>query len=141
VSAPFWQGTVEPIAVREGSSAKVGVAHGSLLCNTVVGQLTPPIADRLRALGDEAIATTGKLWIFCDWSEMTGYDSRCRTELTEWAVSHGEAIRSIEVFTNARLVRMGVTVASIFIKRVVSHDDVQSFREAYRGAARRAHER
>jgi hypothetical protein len=138
--APFWTGTVESLEVSPTSAAKVGVANGSVLCATVSGQMTPPIADRLRGLGDYAIASTGRLWIFQDWSEMSGYDSRCRTELTDWAVGHDDAIRSVHVFTSAKLVRMGVSVASIFIKRLTSHDSEVSFREAYREAARRAQE-
>src|SRR5688500_8424523 len=104
--APFWTGTVESIDVSPASAAKVGVAHGTILCAAVQGQLTLPIADRLRALGDDAIARAGKLWIFQDWSEMTGYESRCRTELTDWAVAHDDAIRSVHVFTNQKIVRM-----------------------------------
>jgi hypothetical protein len=131
----FWSGPVETISAGDHTGL-VGIAHGCILCSTVIGRLLPPVADRLRALGEDAIAAHGRLWIFCDWSEMTGYDSRCRTELTDWASGHGDIVQSVHVLTGATLVRMGVTVASIFIKRVVSHDDATSFRAAYREAAR-----
>lgn len=133
----FWTGAAERVETDEGS-ARMAIVAGSLLCNQVTGRLTLPMADRMRELGDAAIAATGRVWVFCDWSEMTSYESRCRAELTRWAVDQGDALKCISVYTNATIVRMGVSVASIFIERVVSHDDERSFREAFREAERLA---
>ena len=43
----------------------------------------------LELYGDERIRRhSGKLYVFHDWMELTGYDSKTRLRLTAWSVAH-----------------------------------------------------
>ena len=55
----------------------------------------------------------GSVHCFCDWGDMTGYDSEARIELTKWAFASRSKILVSHMFVSSKLILMGVTVAGI----------------------------
>jgi hypothetical protein len=133
----FWSGAVETVEGTKGGSLSIGVVGGGLLCNTVAGYLDPPLATRIMETGDAAIAQAGKITMFCNWHGMTGYQTSCRTELTDWASAKGSAIDHIHILIGSKIVGMGVSVASMFVRQLVSHRDAPSFAKAFQAAEAR----
>jgi hypothetical protein len=63
-------------------------------------------ADRLQRAG-------GKVYIFHDWMELTGYDSKTRYRLTTWSAEHRATFEEVHLAVRSPLVAMGVQVANI----------------------------
>jgi len=55
----------------------------------------------------------GKLYVFHDWMELTGYDTKTRLRLTAWAVAHRNAYEEVHIAARSRIIAMGVQVANI----------------------------
>lgn len=130
----FWSGTVETAEGARGGTLRAGVVGGALFCNTVTGYLEPSLSARIVEMGDAAIQQAGQITLFCNWWGMSGYETRCRTDLTQWASARGSQIDRIHVLVGSKIVGMGVSVASMFVQQLVSHQDRASFLEAFRGA-------
>lgn len=68
----------------------------------------------LEEYADERIRRAGgKLYIFHDWMDLTGYDTKTRYRLTTWSASHRAAFEEVHLAVRSRLVAMGVQVANI----------------------------
>ena len=64
--------------------------------------------------GEERIRRAGgKLYVFHDWMQMTGYDSKTRIRLTTWSAAHRAAYQEVHLAVRSRIVAMGVQVANI----------------------------
>jgi hypothetical protein len=63
-------------------------------------------AERIRRAG-------GKVYVFHDWMELTGYDSRTRVRLTAWSAAHRNDYQEVHLAVRSRIVAMGVQVANI----------------------------
>jgi hypothetical protein len=50
-----------------------------------------------------------------DWSRMTGYDTEARKLLTRWTGEHRASFRRIVIYTQSRLVRMGIATANLVL--------------------------
>lgn len=66
----------------------------------------------------------GKLDVFHDWLDMTGYTSDCRKRLTEWSIAHLDVYGQIHIALRSKLVAMGVQVANIALGGAINvHPD------------------
>jgi hypothetical protein len=61
----------------------------------------------------------GTLYVFHDWMEMTGYDTKTRLRLTAWAVAHRKAYEEVHVAARSRIIAMGVHVANLALGGVM----------------------
>jgi hypothetical protein len=55
----------------------------------------------------------GKFYVFHEWTELTGYDTKTRLRLTAWAVAHRHAYEEVHIAARSRIIAMGVQVANI----------------------------
>jgi hypothetical protein len=133
----FWEG---PVKTRKASKKPgvihVGVDDRSIVCCTVRGHFEPAMAQLLIETSDELVARQGYVVGFGDWYGMESYEQACRTSLTNWAVSLGPKFVAFHLLVGTTLVRMGVTVASMFVKALHNHSNVEDFRRAYEQARR-----
>ena|SRR5690242_13989749 len=126
----FWKGPAEEAIDARGNRALIGFSR-TAFCIAVRGHLTTTLSDRIQIVGNRAITEIGKIWICCDWSEMTAYDSRARTDLTRWALDRDRSIHGLHIVVATPIVRMGVSVASMFLKRLTSYETRAAFLRAF----------
>jgi hypothetical protein len=68
----------------------------------------------IEVYGEQRIRRAGgKLYVFHDWLDMTGYDSKTRVRLTLWSVAHRNAYEEVHLAVRSRIVAMGVQVANV----------------------------
>lgn len=94
----------------------------------VIGHVDAEIAGRMISGGNDVVARDGKLIGFHDWSGVTSYDSACRQQLTQWGFDIRNDVERVHFLVTNKLVRMGVSVASIvLLGMLVAHDDAVTF--------------
>lgn len=79
---------------------------------TVVGFLDEDHARYWIAKSDPDLAEN-HAEAFCDWAEMTGYDSNARKILTDWALARRSRTRFACFLVRPGIVAMGVSVAAM----------------------------
>ena len=80
------------------------------------GHMTDEHCSFIVGYGEERIRQhDGKLYVFHDWLEMTGYDSRTRMRLTAWSVAHRQAYQEVHLAVRSRIIAMGVQVANVAV--------------------------
>lgn len=67
---------------------------------------------------DQLIDRRGRIFIFNDWGDMTGYDAVVRRTWTSWATRRLRAMSKIHFLATDRTVRLGVTVAAAALSLV-----------------------
>ncbi len=110
-----------------GSIATWAPARG-MFVTRVIGHVDAEIAGRMISGGNDVVARDGKLIGFHDWSGVTSYDSACRQQLTQWGFDIRNDVERVHFLVTNKLVRMGVSVASIvLLGMLVAHDDAVTF--------------
>jgi hypothetical protein len=85
----------------------------------VTGHLDRPMGMHIIDAATRASAETKKrLHIFCDWVEMTGYESDVRSAFTQWAASNRTKV-TFHLLVGSKLVAMGVSVANLALGGVL----------------------
>lgn len=112
--------------------------EGKVLCNSLVGHFDQPLADRVMKRGDAVLAEHGELIVFSEWSRMASYDSSCRSTMTAWGAALGKRLTAFHVIAGTRMVKMGLTVASIVVPALRMHGTTVEFVTAYRETKRSA---
>ena len=80
------------------------------------GHMTDEHCDFITGYGESRIRDyAGKLYVFHDWMELTGYDSRTRMRLTAWSVAHRHAYQEVHLAVRSRIIAMGVQVANVAV--------------------------
>ncbi len=70
----------------------------------------------IRAYGEERIKRCGgKLYVFHDWMEMSGFDSSSRVKLTTWSVAHRSFFQEAHLAVRSRIIVLGVQVANLAV--------------------------
>ena len=70
----------------------------------------------IKAYGEERIRRAGgKVYVFHDWTEMTGYDSSSRVKLTSWSIAHRDCFQEAHLAVRSRVIVLGVQVANIAV--------------------------
>lgn len=134
-----------PINIRIEDPKQVRTARGELriyaLGRTAYGtefsgHLEDAHVDLFLAYSEERIElASGKLTVFHDWLDMTGYDSSCRKRITDWTVKHLDAYAAVHVLLRSKLVAMGVQVANLALGGLVkTHKTRASLEAAVRAA-------
>jgi len=96
------------------------------------GHLEDRHVDLFLAYSEDRIRlASGKLAVFHDWLEMTGYDSSCRKRITEWTVKNLAHYAEVHVALRSKIVAMGVQVANIALGGLVhTHKNLASLEAA-----------
>ena len=80
------------------------------------GHMTDEHCKFIEAYGEERIRRySGKLFVFHDWRELTGYDSMTRVRLTAWSVAHRQSYQEVHLAVRSRIIAMGVQVANVAV--------------------------
>ena len=128
----FWNGPFETInAHSKPGLAEVGLDENSIACSAVAGHFELPAAERIISMANEVVAERGSVVVFGQWHAMASYDTACRAAMTRWAVSLGPKLVAVHLLTGTKLVGMGVSVASIFVRQLHHHDTAEEFSRAY----------
>jgi hypothetical protein len=131
----FWG--AQPTHTFQGRSGELALAvEGKLLCNKVVGHFDQPLADQIMSRGNLLIAQYRELTVFCDWLHMASYETSCRRTMTDWGVKLGASLKGFHVIAGARLVKMGLSVASIVVPALQMHADTARFTAAFQEVKR-----
>ena len=78
------------------------------------GHMTDIHCEFIEAYGEACLRRhPGKYYVFHDWRELTGYDTRTRIRLTAWAVAHRHAYEEVHLAVRSRIIAMGVQVANV----------------------------
>jgi hypothetical protein len=98
----------------------------------VTGHLDRPMGLHVLDFASRAALSTKKLHIFCDWAEMTGYESDVRSAFTQWAATHRSKV-TFHLLVGSKLVAMGVSVANLALGGIlVGYTNRASFDAALR---------
>jgi hypothetical protein len=100
-------------------STQTGELRGWVLAPSVFvtqgkGHMTDEHCKFIETYGEERIRRhSGKLYVFHDWRELTGYDSMTRVRLTAWSVKHRHSYQEVHLAVRSRIIAMGVQVANV----------------------------
>ncbi len=107
----------------------------SVVVGRVVGHGSIELGRTIRRELATFIHECGPISVFTDWSQVTGYDSRARNELTAWTLTNLHHFRSIHVLVHSKIVAMGLGVANLAIGGgIQSTSDLPTFRRGLRRA-------
>lgn len=111
--------------VREARTARgcvrVWVIVPTVYVTSTSGHMEEAHADLLERYGLERIrAAPGKITVFHDWLDMTGYESRCRQRLTSWSMARLHHYEEVHLGVRSKIVAMGVQVANLALGGLIS---------------------
>jgi hypothetical protein len=88
------------------------------------GHLDENLAKQIIGAANEVLTSVGRVCLMLEFEHVQTYDSAARTELTAWVVSIRERFDGCHVFVESKLLRMGVSVASLALGNLlISHAD------------------
>jgi hypothetical protein len=92
------------------------------------GHIDVELAALFIHTGNEVVRRHGKLLGFHHWWSVNGYDTDARTRLTEWGYRIRGDVERVNFLVSSKIVRMGISVASIvLVGMLVPHDDPAAF--------------
>lgn len=101
----------------------------------VIGRGKAEFASLICEHWDSVLRTSGTLASFLDFADMRVYDSKFRTDLTEWAVSQLNSLQTIHAFSRSKVVLMGASLVALALGgRLVVHDTEVDFQRQVRAA-------
>lgn len=107
----------------------------NILVSRAEGYVDTELAEHIVASGNDVIARHGSLVAFHDWQQISGYDSKARTRLTKWGDAIRDEVKGVHILVGSKLVKMGVTVASLVLGNMLTaYDDRARFEKAFRAA-------
>lgn len=78
----------------------------------ITGHLDRPMGTHVIDILNRYTTGIKRLNVFCDWSEMTGYESDVRSAFTQWVASNRARV-TFHLLVGSKLVSMGVSVANL----------------------------
>jgi hypothetical protein len=84
----------------------------SVLVGVMDGHMTPEQSDFMIAFIERQRGAVPTLWCYHDWLDMTGYESRCRSDLTTYMLRNRSWLH-MHLAAKHPLVVMGITVANL----------------------------
>ncbi|GAB4198691.1 MAG: hypothetical protein OHK0013_08190 [Sandaracinaceae bacterium] len=114
------RGTLEITTVRPG-----------VVLQRFRGHAMPPMADAIAERLERELARHGRIVVFDDWEEATGYESEVRIKLTAWTQRYLDRIPETHILVRSRLVAMGISVANLALaNRLRSYTSRKEFEAA-----------
>jgi len=84
----------------------------SVLAGVMEGHMTPEHSSFLIEFAERRRGAVSTLWCYLDWLDMTGYESRCRSDLTTYTLGNRSWLH-LHLAAKHPLVVMGITVANL----------------------------
>ncbi len=107
----------------------------NILVSRVEGYADVQLVDHIVDSGNAVVARYGSLVAFHDWEQISSYESKARTRLTQWGDAIRDDVRSVHILVGSTLVKMGVNVASLVLgNMLVAYDSRERFEAAFRKA-------
>jgi hypothetical protein len=101
------------------------------------GYLDVDLARAFLRYYDELFATTdAKVLSLNDWSKLEGYATESRKMFTRWTDDHRNRFTRILIYTESRIVRMGIATANIILGSLVEATGSRVEFEGLIGAAK-----
>lgn len=98
----------------------------------ITGHLDRPMSNHVIDILNRVAAGIKRLNVFCDWAEMTGYESDVRSTFTQWVASNRSRV-TFHLLVGSKLVSMGVSVANLALGGIlVGYTNRASFDAALR---------
>lgn len=108
-----------------------------VLVTRAEGHFHAEMAGAVVAAGNRVIEAHGTLLAFHDWQDVKTYDSETRAKLTDWGYAIRKSVERVHVLVGSKLVKMGVSVASIvLVGMLVGYDEREAFEATLREAVR-----
>jgi hypothetical protein len=104
--------------VSPKGSCECTIPQPSIVLFKVKGHLEKPVGRQIVEVMDKMVAAQRHFDAFCDFSEMTGYDSEVRTMWTQWVASY-RTRSTIHILVGSKIVSMGVSVANLALGGVL----------------------
>ncbi|PCC69759.1 hypothetical protein SAMN02745121_04185 [Nannocystis exedens] len=81
----------------------------------------------------------GRLTVFHEWAEMTGYEPAARDELKRWGKQRNDAFDHVEYLVRSKVVAMLISVAALTLGRDLhaTTDEVQFLADLFQALERR----
>ena len=107
--------------------------YGSrLVLVRITGHLDLEITPHLMRPIDRVMHSGLRVVVFHDWGEVESYESKVRTQLTEWALKNRQQIEAVHVLQRSRMVAMAVSVANLALGGMLnSYMDRARFEKAF----------
>jgi hypothetical protein len=112
--------------------AVVTVPKADVMVLKITGHLDRAMGLHIIECLNRTIVVPKKLHVFCDWAEMTGYESDVRSSFTQWVATHRSRV-TFHLLVGSKLVAMGVSVANLTLGGIlVGYSNRASFDAALR---------
>lgn len=117
---------------------RLWVPVSGLYVTECTGHMSVEFAKQIVAHGQQEFERMGHLNIFHDWEKLETYDAAARPTLTDWGLALRRSQVQVNLLVRSKLVRMGVSVASIALGGMLqAHPDRAAFEAALQQAMRR----
>lgn len=108
-----------------------------LVATRVTGRLHADFLTRFMAPIDRIMVSGQRVIVYHDWEHLTGYDSEARVRLTTWATQFFKEIEAVHILTGSKIVHMGVSVANLALRGMItSYTNRHRFEQAFEEATR-----
>ena len=112
--------------------ATISILKADVAVLKITGHLDRHMGIHVLEIVTKQTQSTKRLHIFCDWAEMTGYESDVRSAFTQWAATHRSRV-TFHLLVGSKLVAMGVSVANLALGGIlVGYTNRSSFDAALR---------
>lgn len=78
----------------------------------ITGHLDRSTGQSILECVTKQIPGVKRLHVFCDWAEMTGYESDVRSSFTQFVATHRSKV-TFHLLVGSKIVAMGVSVANL----------------------------
>ena len=128
-----------PIGTRPEprGTLRLWIPASGVFVTECTGHMSLQFAKDIVERGQAEFERMGRLAIFHDWEKLATYDSPARPLLTDWGLSLRRSPVTVNLLIGSKLVRMGVSVASIALGgMLIAHPNRAAFEAALRSSLR-----
>lgn len=131
---PFiWDEAAAEVYQGDGVIAHVWRPAPALLITRVRGHGTLTCLRHYTARAEREMSY-GRLTVFHEWNEMTGYDPAARDELKRWGKLHNEDFERVVYLVQSKVIAMLISVAALTLGRELqaTTDEVSFLADLFR---------
>jgi hypothetical protein len=120
----------------ERGSVRMWHPARTVFVNQISGIITEAIARAINALGQRIIAEDGRIIVFQDWDEVTGYDRQARVEFTRVASQLRRYTEASHFLVRSRIVTMGIQIVNVVLGNLTVQPNRRAMEEMIRATVR-----
>lgn len=113
---------------NDSGRGRIWSPRPGVFASELQGMMTNEFAEAYISVGNGVLEQSSRAVGIHDWSNMKGYESGVRMQVTNWAMGVISRFDAIHVLSDSSVVRMGVSVANIALGGMIKvHQSPEDF--------------